>query len=310
MRTGTVKNVLFVAAAALLFILPHAFCENPYTPEYPLLKAYKALNYAYSNGANVTDLVPIFEKAINLYREGNSTYAKLARYVETVAMERGDAAKWWNTAMLATYSAIAVAVIAAVVLKRRSIVRSVWRLWIRLYGNWEIRVRHKEPRPKARYVNEEVLGVVLAIVIVASVFSVAYTYTTTHVIEPFSELGLLGPEGKIGNYPKTVVVGEPVKLYIYVGNHEGKVVWYVIYVKLGDKTTFVNDTVPANATVLKTFDVVLLHDQNVTLPLILTFTEPGINKRIIIELWWVNPDTMQLEYKGVWNQLWINITSP
>jgi len=61
--------------------------------------------------------------------------------------------------------------------------------------------------------DEEVLAVIAALVLVSSVFA---------LVEPFSELGLLGPDGKIGDYPREVEAGAPFSLNVYVGNHEGK----------------------------------------------------------------------------------------
>lgn len=50
--------------------------------------------------------------------------------------------------------------------------------------------------------NEEVLAVLAAIVLVAAVLAGVQVLNAGRVVEPFSELGLLGPEGKIGSYPK------------------------------------------------------------------------------------------------------------
>ena len=80
--------------------------------------------------------------------------------------------------------------------------------------------------PMSWIFDEEVLAVLTAIVIVVGVFAGVQALSTGRVIEPFSELGLLGPSGKIGDYPREVVAGMPILLNIYVGNHEGRTMYY------------------------------------------------------------------------------------
>ena len=53
------------------------------------------------------------------------------------------------------------------------------------------------------------------------------------VVEPFSELGVLGPEMKLGDYPHDVQIGENIDLFVYIGNHEGSVSYYKLLFKEG-----------------------------------------------------------------------------
>ncbi|MEM1550585.1 MAG: hypothetical protein QXR13_01460, partial [Candidatus Bathyarchaeia archaeon] len=76
--------------------------------------------------------------------------------------------------------------------------------------------------------DDEVLAVVAAIVVVGFVFGFSQFILSGRVVEPFSALGLLGPNMKIGDYPREVVVGVPFKLYLYVHNFEGRSVYYRI----------------------------------------------------------------------------------
>ncbi|MEM1986571.1 MAG: DUF1616 domain-containing protein [Nitrososphaeria archaeon] len=92
--------------------------------------------------------------------------------------------------------------------------------------------------------DEEVLAVLAAIIIVASVFAVVQAINAGRVVEPFSELGLLGPYQKIGDYPREVVAGSQFLLHSYVGNHEGKTMFYRVLVKVGNRTSVINETMP------------------------------------------------------------------
>ena len=158
--------------------------------------------------------------------------------------------------------------------------------------------------------DEEVFAVLLAIVVVASVFALAQMLTAGRVVEPFSELGLLGPRAKIGDYPRELVTGERFRLYIYVGNHEGRSTYYRLLVKLGNSTTFVNSTVPADAPVVKTFELILPHNSTRLIPLEMSINETGVNFKLIVEMWVYDPEVGGFRYHGRWVHLWLNVTKP
>ncbi|MCD6312808.1 MAG: DUF1616 domain-containing protein [Thaumarchaeota archaeon] len=159
-------------------------------------------------------------------------------------------------------------------------------------------------------IDEEVKAVVLAIVIVAGVFSIAQLVSSGRVVEPFSALGLLGPKMKIGDYPKSVLVNQTIDLYLFVDNHEGRVMYYVIYAKLGNKSTVINENVSANAPILETYEVILPHGENATIPVHLKIPKPYRNARLIFEMWVYDPEKDELSYHGRWVQLWLNVTAP
>ena len=95
-------------------------------------------------------------------------------------------------------------------------------------------------------IDEEVAAAVLAIVIVAGIIASIYFFFGENVVEPFSELAILRPNKKLADYPTNVSVNETIRLYLYVGNHEGKNMYYLVLVKLGNKSTLINETTPAN----------------------------------------------------------------
>ena len=162
--------------------------------------------------------------------------------------------------------------------------------------------------PMSWIFDEEVLAVLTAIVIVVGVFAGVQALSTRRVIEPFSELGLLGPSGKIGDYPREVVAGMPILLNIYVGNHEGRTMYYRILVKVGDKSSTINSSVPLSAEPLTDIRVILSHNSSKIIPVNVTLYEPAVNARLILEMWVYDEAARGFKYHGRWNQLWINVT--
>lgn len=158
--------------------------------------------------------------------------------------------------------------------------------------------------------DDEVLAVIVAIFIVASVFAVVQAINAGRVVEPFSEIGLLGPDKKIGNYPKEVIAGRPTLLHVYIGNHEGRTMYYRILVKVGDKTSTINSSVPLNAEPIMELRAVLLHNTSVMIPVNVTLHEPRTNARLVFEMWIFNETSKAFTYYGRWTQLWINVTRP
>lgn len=159
-------------------------------------------------------------------------------------------------------------------------------------------------------IDDEVKAVALAIVVVAGVFSIAQLVSSGKVVEPFSALGLLGPKMKIGDYPRNVLVNQTIDLYLFVDNHEGRVMYYVIYAKLGNKSTVIDENVSASAPILETYEIILPHGENKTIPVHLRIPKPYTNARLIFEMWIYDPEKDELIYHGRWVQLWLNVTAP
>ncbi len=159
-------------------------------------------------------------------------------------------------------------------------------------------------------IDDEVKAVILAIIIVAGALTIAQLVAAGRVVEPFSALGLLGPKMMIGDYPKNVLVNQTVDLYLFVSNHEGHTMYYVIYTKLGNKLTTINESIPANAPILDVYEVILPHGSNTTIPVSIRISEPAMNARLIFEMWVYDPEKDELRYHGRWVQLWLNVTTP
>src|SRR5712692_2773588 len=126
--------------------------------------------------------------------------------------------------------------------------------------------------------------------------------------ERFSELGILGPNMKVGGYPRSTPVNQSFLLYGFVANHEGIVENYQLMVKLGNQSTLVTNATYAVATLLTTYWHILSENATWLFPMNLTIGHAGVNMRVIFELWSYNVSTSSFAYTGLWNQVWMNVT--
>lgn len=127
--------------------------------------------------------------------------------------------------------------------------------------------------------------------------------------EQFSELGVLGPSQEIGGYPTSVAAGQQIQLYTYVGNHEGVVGYYEVFVKVGNQSTAISNSTSAQARVLFNHFLVLSDNASTTFPVMVSIPSPGLEQRLIFELWLYNSTTSDFAYTGLFGQLWLNVTS-
>ena len=156
-------------------------------------------------------------------------------------------------------------------------------------------------------IDEEARAVTLAIIAIIGVAAVSQAIVAGRVVEPFSALGTLGPNMKIGDYPKTVLVNETFRLYFYIENQEGRAMFYELRVKLGDNSTVINETVPADLPVLQSHYAILPHGANETIPADVSISSPGVDVKVIIEMWVHAANGTY--YNGRWNHFWMNVTS-
>jgi len=159
-------------------------------------------------------------------------------------------------------------------------------------------------------IDERVTAALVALIVVVGAFSVSQAFLAGRVVEPFSELGVLGPNQKIGDYPNSMLVGENFTLYLYVGNHEGRSMYYRVYVKLSDRSSLVNENTSLDAPHIAYHDVILQNNQTWLKPVTLHIDKPGTNLRLVFELWTYTPDQEAFTYHNRWLQLWVNVTRP
>ena len=158
-------------------------------------------------------------------------------------------------------------------------------------------------------IDDEVKAVVIVILIASAAVSVYPILEEGRVVEPFSELGVLGPNGKLGDYPRNLVVGQEFNLFLYVGNHEGVSEYYQVQVKLGDSAHNVSDTTPLDAPIATMYETVLGDGSNTTIPVKMSISQPGTNVRLVFELWRYDVNVHRFVYHQRWTQLWLNVTA-
>jgi uncharacterized membrane protein len=94
---------------------------------------------------------------------------------------------------------------------------------------------------------DKALSVFLIVAIVATLGFIIYMVATPQKGEKFTEFYILSTEGKAQDYPKQVILGEPVDILIGVVNHEYKPTSYRVEIKInGIKTSEVNIGTLAN----------------------------------------------------------------
>jgi uncharacterized membrane protein len=78
------------------------------------------------------------------------------------------------------------------------------------------------------------LSIFLIVAIVAALGFIVYLAVTPQGGEKFTEFYILSTEGKAQDYPKQVILGQPVNILIGVVNHEYQPSSYKAKIKIGD----------------------------------------------------------------------------
>jgi uncharacterized membrane protein len=159
-------------------------------------------------------------------------------------------------------------------------------------------------------IDERVQAALIFVLLAYAALTLAPIILGDRVVEPFSELGVLGPNMKLGDYPREVEAGEDMSLYLYLGNHEGAPTYYQVLAKLGDRAVNVSDSEPYSGPVVSSYRHVLDDEANYTRPILISVDQAGLNRRLVFELHKYDPDEDVFVYDGVWVQLWLNVTEP
>lgn len=157
-------------------------------------------------------------------------------------------------------------------------------------------------------IDDEVKIVAIILISITTIAVIYPTLASGRIMEPFSEIGILGPNGELGNYPEQVAVGQNFKLNIFVENYEGRVEYYRVLAKIGDQFSNISDMLPLNAASIASWDLILMNGQNSTFPINLSLSEPGLNRRLVFELQMLDVDSDSFMYHHRWTQLWMNVT--
>ncbi len=88
---------------------------------------------------------------------------------------------------------------------------------------------------------DRIVSYILILVIVVALASVVYIIINPSSGEKFTEFYILGSDGKAGNYPTNLTVGENGTVFIGIVNHEETSVGYQLVVRYGN-VIFKNET--------------------------------------------------------------------
>ena len=105
--------------------------------------------------------------------------------------------------------------------------------WYRLWRlppkeRFGVSVGIRQPRWGRRGIGDKVLYACLGLAVLVAIGSLGYVIAAPKQGERFTEFYILGIDGKAENYPKQVVVNEPVELIIGIVNHEYQALSYRI----------------------------------------------------------------------------------
>ena len=280
--------------------------------------AYKTLVAAYNSGVDVSKLIVQLNQAINLTSKAQTLTTSNPQQAQALASQAQAIAQ--NVTAQATadkehglgLSPIIVAVSAAILVIAGCLVylygpKFFWKTWLNLRKNYHVRAKNASAKNKNLIITwEEVCAVILGVTVLIALVVTAPFFLPKNTSEQFSELGILGPNMQLGDYPTQIVAGQTVNLYVYVGNQMGQPMYYDVMVKLGDNNTTVD---PAPITPIQQFTSVLPSNGTWTFPVHAALMQPGLNQRIIFELWIYNETISQMQYNDRWGQVWLNVTA-
>jgi len=292
---------------------------NPDSTQTSLNTCYQAILDAYNAGVDTTSQIEQLNQALNLTSQARlvaNTDPQLSRELssqiqiltENVTQQATTAKEAASTAIpiipIATITAVLTVGIVVYLLGPRVL----WLAWFKARKKYQVKIQSGKTNDKALGITaEQVCAVFLGLTILIAAVVAYQDFVPKSRGEQFSELGILGPNMKLGDYPSNVVSSDTVHLFIYVGNRMAQPMFYTVQVKLGDNNTAVN---PANLTSLAEYQQVLPSNGTWTFPVDITMNKVGDNQRLIFELWAYNATTNQNQYHDRWGQVWLNVTAP
>ncbi len=280
--------------------------------QYPLDEigaTYISILNANKAGANTTLLTSQLDEIVDLtLNKGKSIdLGKL----EDLRKEAGKLANLaheealWNSIILLLALIVSISLILALyyfLFKKGGI----WKIWLKFRGGHILRVRKERVNRSSMLLDDEVRAVLAAILVITLVFAAAQYINAGKVAEPFSELGILGKNKKLADYPTNLTTGERALVYVYVGNQMGRPMFYEVEAKLGNKSTEVD---PSPATPFWHHYLIIEHNTSRIIPLSFSINETG-RYRLIVELWAYNETIRNFQYDKRWVQLWIDVANP
>ncbi|MEM2021644.1 MAG: hypothetical protein QXP80_05415 [Zestosphaera sp.] len=159
-------------------------------------------------------------------------------------------------------------------------------------------------------INDEVFAVIMALVILGSVLTTA-TMLRPEVTEPFTAIGLLNSECRIGDYPWYVIAGGKTDLCVYVFNYMGYPILAQVRYKVGTASDLPTNNTPSVLRSLENLTAVIAHNSEnlikVSLPVVVDESLIGKNASLILELWVYDVSKGVWVYSGRWAHLHVRV---
>ncbi len=281
--------------------------------------AYKALVKAYSEGRDISQLTDQLNLALNYTTQAQaldntdpqqaqdlaSQAQMLAQNVTAQAPHISEDALFEQHLIL---GASAAGLIVGGVLVYLLGPKVFWKTWLKLRKNYRVKTQNLAAKNKGLVITiEHVCVLILAVALILAFLATSQFFLPTNNGEAFSELGILGPNMTLGDYPSQIVAGASVNLNVYVGNQMGRPMYYTIMIKLGNNETTVD---PASVAPLQQYARIVPSNGTWTFPVHVALNQAGANQRIIFELWMYNETLNQNQYHQRWGQIWLNVTAP
>ncbi len=129
-----------------------------------------------------------------------------------------------------------------------------------------------------------------------------------YVLNPapgFISFGVLNSEMKLDDYPTELSVGENASFYVIVENQLNREFTFRLEILKGDNETIKSSLGSEHATsYLNITNVKINHGVRwISDMLNVSFSVPGVNNSIIMELWEIKPDLKEV----FWEILWLNL---
>lgn len=140
---------------------------------------------------------------------------------------------------------------------------------------------------------------------------VAYTAMQPKPTERFMAIYVLGPNRMAADYPREVIRGQEVKLYVGVYNSMGRTELVKVVVKIGANATSIPmDDTPSSAPVIQTYSRFLLNNETWEFPVSIIVDVPrGSNYELFFELWRMDENSGTYVYDGRWVRIWVDVVS-
>ncbi len=151
------------------------------------------------------------------------------------------------------------------------------------------------------------INIILAAVSVSTLVVISmfiYAIVSAPKPESFSTLGVVGPSGYASDYPTQVSPGEQFTLGVTVENHENRIEYYVVKVKIGDIRTEHSEKKAADLPTEKEYEKILRNGESWEFYVHLTINKRGRNYKVIFELWIYNEKSSRIEYTGNFAYIW------